>query len=135
MKSILLIEDDVFIRDLYIRVLKKEAGFDIRVAEDGESGLKEVEDRHPDLILLDVMLPKINGIDVLKELKQNTDTKDIPVFLLTNLGQRSIIDQAFSIGADGYMLKARLLPNEIVEKVTNFFANGKPDDDMLQSGI
>src|SRR5438105_3880253 len=91
-KKLLLVEDELQISDLYQHILS-QAGLKIIAAFDGEEGLKLAQTR-PDLILLDIMLPKKNGMTVLHELKSNEQTKDIPVILLTNLGQADIIKTA-----------------------------------------
>lgn len=120
-KKILLIEDDYFINQLYIRVLK-QAGYNMILASDGLEGIK-MADGSFDLILLDVMLPKMDGINVLKKLKENPLTQKVPVILLTNLGQETIINTAFKIGASGYLLKMSVTPYEIAEKIKPFLNN------------
>ena len=120
-KTLLLVEDEVFIRELYHRRLLS-AGYNVLVAMDGLEGL-ELAKSKPDLVLLDIMLPKLNGIEVLKKLSSASKTKDIPVVLLTNLGQESIIREAFSLGARGYFVKMRVTPNEITDKVKIFLDN------------
>lgn len=117
-KKILLIEDDHFINQLYLRVLK-QAGFNTTLASDGSEGVR-FADSSFNLILLDVMLPKIDGINVLRKLKENPSTKKVPVVLLTNLGQESVIKTAFEIGAQGYILKMSVTPYEMVEKIQQF---------------
>ena len=72
------------------------------------------------LILLDIRLPKLNGIDLLKMLKEDLDTKNVPVILLTNLGQESIIQEAFRLGAEGYLIKVRMKPKDVVTEVQTF---------------
>lgn len=120
MRKILLVEDDLFVRDLYIRYLEK-ANYQVTSAIDGEEGVEKAKAADFDMILLDIMLPKKTGIEVLKELRdQNHPAKDIPVFLLTNLGQEKIIDEAFKMGCQGYLLKAKLLPAEVVSAVSKF---------------
>lgn len=121
MKKILLIEDEFDIRDLYRMILEK-ASFEVLLAEDGEKGYNLAQNL-PDLILLDIMIPKMNGIILLKKLKEEDLTKDIPVVLLTNLGQEEIIKAAFDSGASGYFLKVRLNPDELVKKVNIFLEN------------
>lgn len=121
MDKILLIEDDFYIADLYRTILQAQ-GFEVILAMDGAEGL-ELALSQPDLILLDIMLPKLNGLMVLKKLKSEQLTKNIPVVLLTNLGQESIIKAAFAVGAAGYLLKARLEPAELIKQVGNFLAN------------
>ena len=121
-KKVLVVEDEIFIRELYEKVLQG-AGYEVTGAQDGQEGLDKVKAGSFDLVLLDIMLPKMTGIDVLKEIKKDPDPKlnKLPVYLLTNLGQESIIKEAFKIGADGYLLKAKYLPNQIVSEVDAFF--------------
>ncbi len=122
MKKILLVEDDVFIREIYSRELKN-GGYDVTVAEDGEKGARLATSEKFDLILLDIMLPKKTGLEVLKDLRKSPQ-KDLPVYLLTNLGQGSVIKEAVGVGLQGYLLKARFLPSEVLKAVDSFFANG-----------
>ncbi len=121
MKKILLIEDEFYILDLYKRILMS-AGFAILTAFDGEQGLKMAK-LGPDLILLDIMLPKLNGIMVLKQLKSDPLTKNIPVVIITNLGQEVIIKQTFDLGAQGYFLKVRLKVEDLVSEVNKYLAD------------
>lgn len=121
MKKILLIEDEFFILDLYQRILESH-GFEVLTAVDGEQGLEQAN-LGPDLILLDIMLPKFNGLQVLTKLKSQTQTQNIPVILITNLGQESIIKEAYNCGAQGYLLKVNLNPKDLVEHVNNFLNN------------
>lgn len=118
-KKILIIEDDFFIRELYQRQLQKE-DYEVQVAEDGPSGLLAANQFLPDLILLDIMLPKLNGLDLLRTLKSKPETKEIPVILLTNLGQESVIKEGFQLGAEGYFIKSAYTPNQIIEEVKEF---------------
>lgn len=134
-KKLLLIEDDVFVKDIYLRELVK-GGYDVVPAEDGQLGIDKAESEKPDLILLDIMLPKKTGIDVLKEIRQpDSPAKDIPVYLLTNLGQGSIIKQAIEIGAQGYLLKARVLPSQVLEAVNSYFEKGPMKVDLKEFGL
>lgn len=121
MKKILLIEDEFYIRDLYRMILEK-ASFEVFLAQDGQEGYNLAQNL-PDLILLDIMLPKMNGIILLKKLKEEDLTKNIPVVLLTNLGQEEIIKAAFDSGASGYFLKASFNPNELVKEISIFLEN------------
>ena len=114
--SVLIIEDDKFLRDLIIQKLKKE-GFETNEAMDGESGAKLAQDEHPDLVLLDLILPGLDGFEVLKRLKQNAGTASIPVIVLSNLGQKEDVDRAKGSGAEDFMVKAHFTPGEIVAKV------------------
>ncbi len=121
-KRILLIEDEIFIRELYEKVLQG-AGYDVTGVQDGQEGLSKARSDTFDLILLDIMLPKMTGIDVLKEIKKDPSEtlRNTPVYLLTNLGQESIIKEAFKMGAEGYLLKAKYLPPQIVSEIDAFF--------------
>lgn len=135
MKKILLIEDDVFIRDIYGRELKK-GDYDVTIAEDGEAGIEKATTEQYDMILLDIMLPKKTGIDVLRELRAAPEPyKNTPVYLLTNLGQGSIIKQAVDIGAQGYLLKARFLPSQVLETLDRFFKEGPMKIDLKEFGL
>lgn len=121
-KKILVVEDDFYIRDLYERALKK-SGYEVSVASDGQEAIEITKTNTFDLILLDILLPKVTGIDVLRTLRDPASTaKDTPVFLITNLGQEDIIKQAFKIGADGYLLKARLSPENIADEIAAYFS-------------
>lgn len=122
-KKILLIEDEMFINDLYRRTLIKE-GFQVLSAIDGQEGVNKASEK-PDLVLLDIMLPKLNGLEVLKALKSNDQTKTIPVVLLTNLGQGDVIANAYKLGAQGYLMKLKVLPNDVVDTVKRFLENPK----------
>jgi DNA-binding response OmpR family regulator len=117
--KILIIEDDSFISDMYKIKLESE-GFDVNVAPDGIQGLEEVEKWHPDLILLDVVMPKMDGFTVLQNLKQQPAVQSIPVVMLTNLGQRDSVEKGLKLGAEDYIIKAHFTPMEVVEKVKNF---------------
>jgi len=117
-KKILVIDDEESIREIYRREFTNN-GLDVEVAKDGEEGLLMAAEKTPSLILLDIMLPKMSGIDVLKSLKQNPLTKKIPTLLLTNLGEETIIKEGFELGADGYLLKVSYTPTQVVEEVKN----------------
>src|SRR5438270_7729597 len=118
-KRILLIEDDDLIRELY-KTHVGSAGFSIDAFATGKECLEALDKNHYDLLLLDIMLPDTNGIDILKKVKANSKTKNIPVILLTNLGQDTVIDQASKLGAAGYLLKVAYNPDQVVEEVKRF---------------
>ena len=119
--KILIVEDDLFIRELYERQLSLE-GFEVVTAEDGEIGLNRIYESQPNLLLLDIMLPKVSGLDLLRTIKAKDETKDIPVILLTNLGQDSVIKEGFNLGADGYLIKSAYTPDQIIEEVKKFLS-------------
>jgi len=105
--------------EMYATKLEME-GFKAMTALDGKEGLELVKKEKPDLILLDIILPKLDGFLVLKEIKKDPDVKNIPVLMLTNLGQESDVKKGKKLGADGYFVKANHSPAEIVEKVKQF---------------
>jgi len=115
-KKILIIEDDKFLRELISQKLLKE-GYDIAEAVDGEKGIKSVKDEKPDLVLLDLILPGIDGFEVLSRIKSDPLLAQTPVIILSNLGQKDDIDRGLKIGATDYMIKAHFTPAEIIEKI------------------
>jgi DNA-binding response OmpR family regulator len=116
-QKILIVEDDQYIRELYEGILS-EAGYEVTTANDGQEGLTKLEDVTPDLMLLDVMMPNLDGIGLLKELHAKHEKK-LPhkIILLTNLAHDSVIDEALSLGAAGYLTKSELNPDEFLEQV------------------
>lgn len=114
--AILLIEDDTFLAGMYVTKLTMEH-YQVELATDGVTGLAKAEQVHPDLILLDVLLPKMNGFEVLRHIKENPELKDVPVILLTNLGQKSDVTQGLDLGAADYLIKAHFMPSEVVDKI------------------
>lgn len=115
-KSILLVEDDEFLAELYATKLSLE-GFEVSLAVDGEKGLKLAKEMNPDLILLDIILPKKDGFEVLKALKSDASLKKIPVILLTNLSQKDEVQKGLDLGANDYLIKAHFMPSEVVKKI------------------
>ncbi len=113
---ILLVEDDEFLANIYKTKFEME-GYKVSVAVDGESGVEDAKRKNPDLILLDILLPKMDGFTALKKLKDTADTKQIPVILLTNLGQKDDVDKGLELGAEDYLIKAHFKPSETVGKV------------------
>jgi DNA-binding response OmpR family regulator len=125
MKKILIVEDDFYIKDIYEKSFRG-GGYEVYTAVDGSEALSMVKGMMFDIILLDIMLPKVTGVDVLKELrKEGEKTTNIPVFMTTNLGQENIIKEAFRIGADGYFIKAQIPPRDLVREIDKFLlSNG-----------
>ena len=138
-KTILLIEDDPFLIDIYTTKLK-EASFFIEVAEDGEEALRKIKDYNPpsppttsngggqatqkgkkhiwpDLVVLDIVLPHIDGWEILKEIRESLNLKDLKVIILSNLGQKEEVEKGLSLGATKYLIKAHYTPTEIVEEI------------------
>ena len=122
--KLLLVEDEKMLAEMYVTKFTSE-GFEISHAADGEKGLVLAKELKPDLILLDIILPKIDGFAVLKELKQDATTRDIPVLLLTNLGQDEDVSKGKELGATDYLVKANHTPSEIVGKVKAFIKKSK----------
>ena len=116
MKKILFIEDESALQKTLGEILKQE-GYGVISALDGEVGLRLARDEKPDLILLDLILPKIHGIDVLKKLKEDKETKEIPVIVLTNLEGIKDVNGAVQLGATTYLVKAQYTLEEVAEKV------------------
>lgn len=125
MSKLLLVEDEEYIRDLYKRQLDL-AGLMTDAFGMGNEGLAAAEKNVYDLILLDIMLPDINGLQILQKIKQNPISKGTPVVLLTNLGQDAVIKQGFELGADGYLVKAAYTPDQIVQEIKNILAKKPP---------
>ena len=116
MKTILFIEDESALQKTFGDVLKEE-GYKMIPALDGEEGLILAKKEKPDLILLDLILPKTHGFDVLKKLKEEEETKDIPVIVLTNLEGVEEVDRAIELGATTYLVKAQYSLEEVIEKI------------------
>jgi len=121
-KKILLIEDDKFLLKLYSDKLNRE-GFEVSMAITGEEGLGKVAAEKPDLVLLDIILPQKNGFDILSEIKLNSATKNIPVIILTNLGQDSDIKTGFELGAVDYLVKTDFSITKLPEIVRKYLAS------------
>lgn len=116
-KRILIVDDDAYIRELYEEVLK-DAGYDVTVADNGESGLALLMEGGYDLTLLDIMMPKLDGLGVLTKLRESPPKHaNGPIILLTNLDHDPVLDQAKSMGAAHHILKADILPPQLVELV------------------
>ncbi len=117
-KKILIVEDDKFLRELIVRKLTNE-NYDVIEAVDGEQGLQKTKESKPDLVLLDLILPGIDGFEVLAQKKEDPFIAAIPVIVLSNLGQKEDVDKGLSLGATDYLIKAHFTPGEIIEKVRN----------------
>lgn len=114
--KVLVVEDDTFLAGMYLTKLSLE-GFEVELASDGREGLKKAKEWLPDVILLDIVLPVMDGFGVLENVKKDSSTRDIPVMLLTNLGQRNDVERGLSSGAADYLIKAHFMPSEVIEKI------------------
>lgn len=116
MKTILFIEDESALQKTFGEILRQE-GYEMTSALDGETGLRLAKEKKPDLILLDLVLPRVHGFLVLKQLKTDPETKDIPVIVITNLEGIEDVDRAIELGATTYLVKAQYTLAEVVEKI------------------
>jgi len=114
--KILLAEDELFLSRTYENKLSLE-GYDIQLAHDGEEAIRQILESKPDLILLDLIMPKKNGFEVLEVIKKDELTKHIPVIITSNLGQDSDIEKAMNLGATDYIIKSNISLKDLVMKV------------------
>ena len=120
-KRVLIVEDEQDIRELYAEILRDE-GFAVGEAWDGEKGLAESLSGRYDIILLDIMLPKVDGLQILKEIKKKEELSAIPVVLLTNPSTDNIIKEGFALGAVSYIIKSEMTPDQVVAEVKKVLA-------------
>lgn len=119
-KRVLIVEDDQFLREFYQELLESE-GMVVDTAPDGETAVNKIHEGGFDLVLLDIMLPKKDGLQILKESKVNPPTKpNGPIVVLTNIGQDAIIKNCFEAGAAGYMIKSALNPDQVLQEIHNY---------------
>ena len=116
MKTILLVEDDPFLIDIYTTKLK-EKGFSVEVAEDGAECLRKIKETLPDLLLLDIVLPSLNGWEILRKIKSDDKLKNLKVVILSNLGEKEEIEKGIKFGVSKYLVKAHYTPSEVVEEI------------------
>lgn len=116
MKKILIIEDDSFLRELLTRKLTEE-DYEVIQAVDGEEGLKKIKEKSVALVLLDLILPGIQGYEVLSKIKKDSATSTIPVVIISNLGQKEEIERGLELGAVDFLIKAHFTPDDIINKV------------------
>jgi len=114
--KILIVDDDPFILDMYILKFK-EKGFEVDTARDGKTALEKINSFNPDVLLLDLVLPMLDGFEVLEELKKRGSAPRAKIIILTNLGQKEDIERGINLGAHDYIIKAHFTPSEVVEKV------------------
>lgn len=122
--SILIVEDDKFLRELLSRKLKN-SDFNVEVAIDGKEALKKTEEEKYDIILLDLVLPGIDGFQILEKIKKDSKTSNIPVIILSNLGQQEEVEKGLTLGADDYLIKAHFTPDEIIDKIEKVLNKSK----------
>lgn len=119
-KRILIVEDDQFLREFYEELLQAE-GYTVDAAADGDAGLIKISSGGYDLILLDIMLPKKDGMQILRELKLKPPSKtNGPIVCLTNLGQDAVIKQCFDLGVNGYLIKSAMNPDQVLTEIKSY---------------
>lgn len=127
--KILIIEDDVSFRRLY-RDMLSAVGYYVSVADDGEMGWQMVHSVKPDLILLDLVLPKMHGFEVLKNVRGDSETRDIPVLIMTALGEQEDIHKGLELGANDYMVKGSFSSREILAKIRAVLSSAKDKENV-----
>lgn len=121
MTKIAIIEDDQVINQMY-RMKFEAAGFEVYTASDGDAGVRLVKKVEPEIILLDLQMPKMNGAEALEQIRADAKSKDVPVFILTNLGEEEAPKSLRSLGIDSYIVKAELTPSQVVARVRDALA-------------
>lgn len=119
--KVAIVEDDTFLAGMYEQKFRMEQ-MNPLMAYDGEAGLELVRKEKPDMVLLDIMMPKMDGWEVLQALRADPSTKSIPVIMLTNLGQKEDVDLALKYGANDYLIKAHFNPQEVIDRVRQLVA-------------
>lgn len=115
-KRVLIIEDDPFLIDIYITKFK-ELGFSVDVASDGKEGLRKLKEKEFDVLMLDIVLPHIDGWQVLRRIEEDEKLKNLKVVVLSNLGQKEEVEKGLKLGAVKYLIKAHYTPQEVVDEV------------------
>lgn len=125
MSKILIVEDDTFVMDIYHTKLLQE-GYEVVEAGNGIEAMERLKEGIPDLMLLDIVMPYMDGMEVLKKVKQDERLKKIPIILLSNLSQKEEITEGLELGANDYLVKSHFTPSEVLEKIESYFKeNGK----------
>lgn len=119
--KVLLVEDDAMIIQMYKTRMDSE-GWEVFSTDRGSEALKIAKEKKPDIILLDIILPEIDGFTILKELRKDSDTKKIPVLMLTNLGQESDQNRGKEMGVDGYFIKSQHTPGDVIVKIESLIS-------------
>lgn len=126
-KKIMIVEDDSFVLDIYQTKLSQE-GYTVIEARNGVEAMKKLEKEKPDLLLLDIVMPYMDGIEVLKKIKDREDLKNMPVILLTNLSQKEEINVGLGLGASDYLIKSHFTPSEVMEKIKIYLPGKKAEE-------
>ena len=120
-KKIMIVEDDIFVMDIYVTNLS-QAGFEVVEASDGSEALKKLKNdpQKPNMILLDIVMPNMDGLTALEKIRSDESFKDIPIILLSNLSQKEKVDKGFGLGAQDYLIKSHFTPSEVLEKINKY---------------
>jgi DNA-binding response OmpR family regulator len=123
-EKILIVEDEAFLLDMY-KIKFKQEGFEVISAVDGNEAIKTAKTEEPDIVLLDILIPEIDGFEVLKELKEDPATKSIPVLIFSNFSQKEEIEKGLSLGAVDFFVKTNYTPAQVLEKIKDILINKK----------
>lgn len=115
-KTILFVEDDPFLVDIYKKKLG-EAGYDVILAENGQSALKTIETTAVDLLILDIVMPKVDGWETLRQFKAHPKLKNSKIMIFSNLGGKAEVAKGLQMGADKYLIKANYTPSQVIDEV------------------
>lgn len=118
MTKVLIVDDDAFLLDMYVFKFK-ESGFEVEVAKNGEEAVSLAKSTNPDVILLDIVMPKMDGFEVLRAIKANNVSPNAVIVVLSNLGQKEDVEKGLKLGANDYIIKAHSTPSEVVAKVNS----------------
>ena len=116
MAKIIIVEDDPFLIDIYKDKLE-ESGYAVETVEDGDQVLNKITEARPDLVLLDIILPNVDGWEILRTIRNKPDTKDLKVIILSNLGQKEEVEKGVDLGATKYLIKAHFTPSEVIKEI------------------
>jgi len=116
MKNILLVEDDPFLIDIYTTKLK-ESGFSVEAASNGETVFQKIKEKKPDLVILDIVLPQVDGWEILRRIKAEPESKDLKIIILSNLGQKEEVEKGIKLGATKYLVKAHYTPTQVIKEI------------------
>ncbi len=131
MKKIVIVEDEEILQNLLKKKLI-ENGYEAEVAEDGEKGLQKIREVNPDLILLDIIMPKMGGFEVLEEMQKDENISHIPVIVVSNSGQPVEIDRAQKLGAKDWIVKTEFDPQEVIDKIINQIGQGDKGEEEAE---
>lgn len=115
-KTVLIAEDDMFVSNIYETKFVSE-GFEVIMAENGKEAIQKLEMTVPDIILLDIVMPYVDGVEALRSIKRDPRLKSVPIIMLTNLSEKEKVEEVLSMGADDYLIKSHFTPTEVMDKV------------------